>query len=210
MKTRTVPTVSFCDILQERNSIFHSEIVVTAYLLAAKAYDGSMRKDGTTLLSHGVMTALQLADLGLDAETVSAGLLHDVLRSNGAFRSQLEEFMPGAVVHMVDRVSTISEISQLYRNHRDSLSDEKFRRMFVAMEDVKAVLIKLACRVHDMKTVSVLPRDKQLLLAEETLEIYSVVANRLGLWTLKAELEDLSFSVLHPEEYATLKAQVKC
>lgn len=76
------------------------------------------------------------------------------------------------------------------------------------MEDVKAVLIKLACRVHNMKTISALPREKQVSLAQETLDVFSVVANRLGVWCLKAELEDLAFSVLHPEEYEQLKKQV--
>lgn len=80
--------------------------------------------------------------------------------------------------------------------------------MLLAMEDVKAMLVKLACRVHNMKTISALPRDKQISLAQETLDIFSVVANRLGMWSLKAQLEDAAFSVLHPEEYAAIKAQV--
>lgn len=80
--------------------------------------------------------------------------------------------------------------------------------VLLAMEDVQAVLIKLACRVHNMKSVMSLPEEQRALLAQETLDIYSVVANRLGVWCLKAELEDLAFSVLNPEEYETLKAQV--
>lgn len=194
--------------LQERHAVFHSELVTLAYMLAAKAHDGQLRKDGSSQLSHCVMTALQLAELGLDAETVSAGLLHEALRVNPAFRSQMEEFMPTAVIQLVDRVTTISEISQLYRNNKEALGEEKMTRMLLAMEDVKAMLVKLACRVHNMKTISALPREKQISLAQETLEIFSVVANRLGIWSLKAELEDLAFSVLHPEEYESLKAQV--
>lgn len=80
--------------------------------------------------------------------------------------------------------------------------------VLLAMEDVKAVLIKLACRVHNMKTISALPRDKQIPFAQETLDVFSVVANRLGIWNLKAQLEDLAFSVLHPEEYEALQSQV--
>mmetsp|Transcript_3470 Transcript_3470/g.7564 ORF Transcript_3470/g.7564 Transcript_3470/m.7564 type:complete len:710 (-) Transcript_3470:1192-3321(-) len=194
---------------QERHNVFKTELVSNAYMIAAHALEGHMRKDGTSLLSHCVLTALTLADLGLDAETVAGGLLHEVLRCNESFRSLLEEFMPKEVVQLVDRVTAISEISQLYRNHRDSLNDEKLRRMLLAMEDVKAVLVKLACRVHNMKTISALPREKQLCLAQETLEIFSVVANRLGVWCLKAELEDLAFSVLHPEEYEQLREQVQ-
>lgn len=80
--------------------------------------------------------------------------------------------------------------------------------VLLAMEDVRAMLVKLCCRVQNMKTLSALPQDKQVSMAQETLEIFSVVANRLGIWSLKAELEDAAFAVLHPEEYESLKAQV--
>ena len=89
------------------------------------------------------------------------------------------------------------------------MDDEKLRRMVLAMEDVRAVLIKLACRVHNMKTISVLSEEKQQVFAQETLDIFSVVANRLGCWSLKAELEDLAFGTLHPEEHARVKAMVR-
>lgn len=113
---------------QERHGIFHTELVSTAFMLAAKAHQGQMRKDGTSMLSHSVLVSLNLAELGLDSECVAAGLLHEVLRLNPGFRSQMEEFMPSAVVQLVDRVTTISEISQLYRNNRSSMGDEKMRR----------------------------------------------------------------------------------
>jgi GTP pyrophosphokinase len=144
----------------------------------------------------------------LDESTIAAGLLHESLQQNGGLRSQLEEFMSSEVVQMVDRVTTISEISQLYRNHRDEVNDEKLCRMMLAMEDVRAVLIKLACRVHNLKTLSGLSEEKQRALAQETLDIFAVVANRLGCWSLKAELEDLSFAVLYPEEYSRVKCMV--
>nr|AOP12447.1 RSH [Haematococcus lacustris] len=194
--------------LQERHAVFHTDLVCTAYMLASKAHAGQHRKDGTSMLSHCVMAALQLAELGLDAETVAAGLLHEALGTNAGFRPQVEEFMPRSVIHLMDRVQTISEISSLYRKCKGQLGEEKMRRMLLAMEDVKAMLIKLACRVHDMKTVAALPRDAQISLAQETLDIYSVVANRLGIWSLKAELEDLAFAVLHPEECEALREQV--
>ena len=151
-------------------------------MIASRAYAGQERADGTSQLSHCVMSALMLADLGLDAETVAGGLLHEVLRHSEVFRAQLEEFMPSTVVQLVDRVTTMSKISQLYRTHRDTLSDERLQHMLLAMEDVSAVIVKLTCRVHNMKTLSALPRDVQMLLAQETLDIYSVVANRLGVY----------------------------
>ena len=96
-------------------------------MLAAR-HGTRIRSDGRSALAHCVLTALHLADLGLDAETVAGGLLHDALRNNPAVRSQLEEFLPSSVVHLVDRVTTISEISELYRDNQDALGDEKMRR----------------------------------------------------------------------------------
>eukprot|EP00983_Pelagomonas_calceolata_P127390 1161398-Pelagomonas_calceolata.AAC.7 len=159
-------------------------------------------------------------------------------------------------LQLVNRVTAISEISCVFRNNRDKLNEEKWRRseccscpssvarnswsiglraqvqcrlgaatldakyhpkthlrshpaVLLAMEDVKAVLIKLACRVHDMRTCGALPRERQVSLAQETLDIFSVVANRLGIWCLKADLEDLAFAVIHPEEHRALSEQVR-
>ncbi|KXZ51474.1 hypothetical protein GPECTOR_12g437 [Gonium pectorale] len=194
---------------QAKHAVFSNELVVNAYGLAARAHQSQFRKNGDSLLSHCVQVAETLAGLGLDAETVAAGLLHECLASD-MFRSQIEEFMPMSVVNVLDRVNTISEMSRLYRQHNGSgsFTEETFRRMLVAMEDVKAVLVKLADRIHNMRTIRVLPIERQEALARETLEVYSVVANRLGVWCLKAELEDLAFSVLHPEEYTWLKGAV--
>lgn len=194
---------------QERHDIFNNELVQTAYMVAAKAHQNQLRKNGESVLSHCLEVAQILAGLGLDEDTVAAGLLHEVLDSSEHAQSQVEEFMPSRVVELVDRVNNISEISRLYRKHKDDFGDEKFRRLLVAMEDVKAVLVKIADRIHNMRTASVLPRDKQVALAQETLEVYSVVANRLGVWNLKAQLEDLAFAVLQPAEYAWVKALVK-
>lgn len=193
---------------QERHEVFKCELVCNAYMIAARAYQGQFREDRSSVLSHNLLTALTLADFGLDAQTVASGLLADVLRQNHDHRSQLEEFMPSNVVKLVDRVTTISHISDIYRDHRSDLDDEKLRQMMLAMEDVKAVLVKLAGRVHDMKAINSLPLDKRKPLAQETLDIYSVVANRLGCWCLKAELEDLAFQALYPEEFENVRAQV--
>lgn len=150
-----------------------------------------------------------LAGLGLDAETVAAGLLHEVLAGD-LNRSQLMEFMPTSVVRLVDSVENISSMSRLYRQHASAFNDDKFSRMLVAMEDVRAVLVKLADRVHNMRTIRALPLARQEALARETLEVYSVVANRLGIWCVKAELEDLAFSILHPEVRNTEAAAAVC
>jgi GTP pyrophosphokinase len=113
---------------QERHEVFHTELVSTAYMLASKAHAGQQRKDGTSQLSHCVLVALQLADLGLDAECVAAGLLHDALRaSSNTFRAQVEEFMPASVIQLIDRVQTITEISSLYRKSKGQLDEERMR-----------------------------------------------------------------------------------
>lgn len=155
-------------------------------------------------LTHGFIgytrqVAKTVAGLGLDAETVAAALLHECV--DMVSRSQLEEFMPPSVVSVLEHVNTISEMSRLYRQHSatGSFSDETFQRLLVGFEDVKAVIVKLSDRLAELRTISVLPADRQAALARETLEVYSVVANRLGVWCLKAELEDLAFSVLHPQ-----------
>uniref|UniRef100_A0A7R9VEP8 RelA/SpoT domain-containing protein n=1 Tax=Chlamydomonas euryale TaxID=1486919 RepID=A0A7R9VEP8_9CHLO len=194
---------------QERHNVFKSELVVNAYMIAGRAYANQQRHDGTSVLSHCVLTALTLADYGMDEKTVAAGLLADVLHNDEVFRSQLEEFMPSDVVALVDRVTTITTISDLYRGHRGEMDDEKLRGMMLAMEDVQAVLIKLAHRVHEMAACARLPQPARAALAQETLDIYAVVANRLGCWCIKADLEDAAFAVLHPEEYEAVRAAVR-
>lgn len=193
---------------QARHAVFSTELLTNAYMLAARFHAGQTRANGETMLSHCLETAYILADLGLDAETVAAGLLHEGFRSTPLARCQLEEFMPAQVVQLVDRSTAMSEISRLYRHHRSSMNEEDLQRMMLAMQDVNAVLVKLAERLHDMRTISCLPADKQQRLAQETLDVFSVVANRLGVWCLKAELEDAAFAVLQPQQFRSLKEQV--
>ncbi len=109
--TRLPTRLARCDACsQERHDVFKTELLCNAFMIAGRAYRGQMRRDGSSVLSHCVLTALSLADFGLDAQTVAAGLLKEVLRNNEQFRSQLEEFMPTEVVQLVDRVNTIGEI----------------------------------------------------------------------------------------------------
>lgn len=144
-------------------------------------------------VTRGMAVAVLLAEIGLDAETVAAGLLHEVLLLTPSFVSQMEEFMPKQVVALVERVVTISDISSLYRGHSHSIGDEPYRRMLMAMEDVRSVLIKLADRVIAMRSAAALPQDLAVQLATETLEVFAVVANRLGVWCLK--VSDLKVKV---------------
>eukprot|EP00798_Chlamydomonas_sp_ICE-L_P019959 gene19959-26667_t len=199
--------MSLLESAQARYPVFKSEVVCSAFLLAAQGYSGQTFIDGSSQLSHCLVVAYHLADLGLDSETVAAGLLHDTLRNTDNFQSQLQEFLPEAVVQQIDRLTTMSKISELYRGNREGMSNERLQHMLLAMKDVKAVIIKLACRVHSMEMVRFLPKEQQVQMAHETLDIYSVVANRLGVWSLKAELEDLAFAVLHPEDFENLRKE---
>lgn len=193
---------------QAKYEVFNTQLVETAYLVACRAHNGRRKSNGVLVVDHLVDTACILADLGLDEQTVAAGLLHEVLSDTLMTTYQLEEYVPRSVVEIVARVAKINRISRLYREHRDNFDSDEIVNLMVTMSDVAAVLVKLADRLQDMRCVHAFSPSKQARLAEETLEVYSVLANRMGVWCLKAELEDLSFAVLHPEEYIRLKAGV--
>jgi len=159
-------------------------------------------------MEHCIATAVVLAELGLSDEIIAAGLLHDVLSDTRMTSCQIEEYMPSSVVALVEKVTRLSEISQLYRDNTHTLEAEKLLDMLTTMSDVGALLIKLADRLHNMRTVNALPRCKQVRMASETQEVFAVLANRLGAWSLKSELEDLAFKTLNPEEYAEVAAAI--
>jgi len=164
-------------------------------------------------MSHAVGTACVLADLGLDEVTVAAGLLHGVLDKTGIGADQIIELIPGEdLPEMVQRVARLSEISEL--NHLECFADDdlalqRLRAMLLSMADVRVVLVKLAERLHTMRTISLLAPEEQRCLAKEALQVFAPLANRLGVWGLKAELEDLAFRTLHPDEHAALEAKVR-
>jgi GTP pyrophosphokinase len=162
------------------------------------------------MLQHCMHTAMILADLGCPAEVVASGLLHDVLRHSPMTIYQLEEFMPGSVVQLVQKVAELSDWSQKYRDNKHLLlQPSSIVDMITGTSDVEAVLIKLAHRLQDLRTIGSLPRCKQVRMASESLEVFSVLANRLGSWYLKSQIEDLSFKILQPEEYAEVEAYVR-
>jgi ppGpp synthetase/RelA/SpoT-type nucleotidyltranferase len=195
-------------LFQEKHDVFKNDTVKLAYLLCERAHRGQLRKNGDPTLQHCVETAAILADLGLDLHIVAAGLLHDILRDTCISKYELQEYMPTHVVSLVEAVTRVSKVSQAYRSMGQAGQAEQVVTAVTAL-GTEAVLVKLADRLHNMRTISGLPSQKQLAMAQETLEVYSVLANRLGLWSLKAELEDLSFKVLHPREYSQLLHQVE-
>ncbi|KAI8473441.1 MAG: hypothetical protein J3K34DRAFT_499765 [Monoraphidium minutum] len=202
------PDLSPLDVLATQHPVLAAPLVRAAYAAAARAHAGQRRKSGEPVISHCLETAVILADLGLPVETVAAGLLHDVLADTRVTAWQLEEYMPRSCVELVEKVTRLSEISQLYRDNAHSLEAASILDMLTTMSDVSALLIKLADRLHNMRTIGALPRCKQVRMASETLEVFAVLANRLGAWAVKAELEDLAFKTLQPEDYEAVHAAV--
>jgi len=186
-------------------------LVSAAYDYAAKAHQGQLRKSGEPYLEHPFQVAMTLAGLQLDATSVAAALLHDVTEDCGVSLRQIEEKFGAEVAHLVDGVSKLGKLAlplpgelQQRTSVREQQA-ESLRKMLVAMaEDLRVVFIKLADRLHNMRTLAALPPDRQKAIARETLEIYAPLAHRLGIWELKWQLEDLAFHYLEPRKYSQI------
>ncbi len=183
------------------------DLILRAYAVASYAHKPQMRKTGEPYILHPLAVATILADLHLDAEAIAAGLLHDVVEDTEFSIDYIREEFGDSIAELVDGVTKLKRIDQL-SNMRRSSADEKaesLRKMFLAMvEDIRVVLIKLADRLHNMRTLSGQPDHKRRRIARETLEIFAPLANRLGIWQIKWELEDLSFRYLEPATYREL------
>jgi len=178
-------------------------LVEDAYNFAVKAHQGQVRKSGEPYLEHPLQTALILAELQLDASTLAAALLHDVPENCGIPVSEISAKFGPEVARLVDGTTKLSKLSLTTPTVATSGAQaENLRKMLVAMaEDLRVVFIKLADRLHNMRTLNALSPDAQRSIAEETLEIYAPLAHRLGIWELKWQLEDLSFRYLEPKKY---------
>jgi len=203
--------------LTDRHEVFGAPLVKLAFELSRCAHTGKLRKNGETYLSHVVETAEVLANLGLDEQTVAAGLLHDVLDDTMMTEQQLREYIPHEVVDMVVGASRMSQVSQMNRDlgclggSKQALETQvdRFRNMLLSMADVRVVLIKLADRLHNMRTLNALTPEKQRIIAQETMNVFVPLANRLGVWSIKAELEDLCFRYLNQSEFLALQNCMK-
>jgi guanosine-3',5'-bis(diphosphate) 3'-pyrophosphohydrolase len=174
--------------------------VMTAYLLAARAHQGQMRKSGQPYLTHPLAVAGILAELRMDVDTIATALLHDALEDNPITKSQMIAEIGPEITELVDGVTKIGKLK--FRS-KEELAAENFRKMMLAMSrDLRVILVKLADRLHNMSTLDGHGNaDKERQIAKETMEIYVPIANRLGLTRIKDELEDLCVQVLHPKEY---------
>jgi guanosine-3',5'-bis(diphosphate) 3'-pyrophosphohydrolase len=182
------------------------ELIAGAYRVAHTAHRGQVRKSGEPFVYHPLATAAILAELRLDATTIAAALLHDVLEDTGVTKDELAESFGDEVAEIVDGVT---KLGNLPSGNLEEAQAESLRKMIVAMSrDVRVIIIKLADRLHNMRTLAYLKRETQLRKATETLEIYAPLAHRLGIYSLKWELEDLSFATLHPRRYEEIKRLV--
>ena len=177
-----------------------------AYAFSAKAHEGQTRQSGEPYLQHPLAVAGILSFLKLDVTAIMAGLLHDTLEDTVATHEELQTHFGDEVAHLVEGVTKIGQIP--FRTYEEKQA-ENFRKMLLSMaDDIRVVFIKLADRLHNMRTLEHLPEKKQKQIAQETLEIYAPLANRLGMSWMKQELEDWCFQSLKPEAYSLLKLRV--
>ena len=189
-----------------------TELVGQAYLYADECHSGQMRQSGDPYIAHPLETALFLADLHLDTHTIVAALLHDVVEDCGVSLEEITLRFGPEVSKLVDGVTKLTRMDDKLQppaedvaglmDDAESLHAESLRKMLVSMaEDIRVVLIKLADRLHNMNTLDALPPEKQKRIAQETLDIYSPLAHRLGIWEIKWRLDDLAFRHLNEEKY---------
>lgn len=175
------------------------KIIQKAYDYAKAKHGDQLRKSGEPYIIHPVQVAYTLSSLGMDDNTICAALLHDVLEDTDTTYADLEKEFNSEVAYMVDGVTKLSKLQYASVEEQQV---ENYRKMFLAMgKDIRVILIKLADRLHNMRTLKYLSRDRQIANAKETMELYAPLANRLGVYSLKWELEDLSFKYLYPEEF---------
>ncbi len=183
------------------------ERVQAAYEFGAEAHRGQKRLSGEPYISHPVAAANILAELHMDAETLMAAILHDVIEDTPTAKTEVATRFGPEVAELVDGVT---KLDQIHFKSRKEAQAESFRKMLLAMvRDIRVVLVKLADRTHNMRTLGSVPAPKRRAIAVETLEIYAPIAERLGLYTIKLELEDLGFRALYPHRYRVLEKELK-
>ncbi len=180
-----------------------------AYDFAYKAHDGQIRKDGTPYISHPLAAAQILTGLHVDEDTLIACLLHDVPEDTECTLDDLEKHFGKKVRFLVEGITKLSKVH--YHDNMQERQIESLKKLFIhSAQDLRTILIKLADRLHNMRTINAIPKpEKRIRIAKETLEIYVPVANLLGIWELKSQLEDLSFKTLLPEEFKIIEDYVK-
>lgn len=198
--------VTIEDIINYKKKVYKkvdSKLIMRAYELADTKHKDQKRRSGEPYIIHPLQVAYTLAQIGLDDKTICAALLHDIIEDTDVTDADIRKMFDDEVADMVAGVTKLGTIQQFTTLEEQQVED--YRKMFLAMgKDIRVIIIKLADRLHNMKTLKYLQRDRQIANAKETMELYAPLANRLGLYSIKWELEDLSFKYLYPEEYLEL------
>jgi guanosine-3',5'-bis(diphosphate) 3'-pyrophosphohydrolase len=203
MASRIIRLQDIVEEVQKLHPETDTSIIERAYIFSAKAHEGQLRLSGEPYMSHPLEVAYLLAKMGLGPTTVSCGLLHDTVEDSAASLDELDEYFGEEVA---DIVNGVTKIGQLVFGDRQTQQAEYIRKMILSMShDIRVLLVKLADRVHNMRTLGFMEPAKQKRISRETLDIYAPLAGRLGMFRLKAELEDLSFYYLEPDAYQQIQ-----
>ncbi|MEJ2187891.1 MAG: bifunctional (p)ppGpp synthetase/guanosine-3',5'-bis(diphosphate) 3'-pyrophosphohydrolase [Acidobacteriota bacterium] len=195
--------------VEEYRPEMDEDLLRHAYVFGANRHQGQIRRSGEPYFNHPLTVAWILAEMELDEETIAAGLLHDILEDTETTAEELEEEFGPEVTRLVVAMTKMADYESSYSS-REATEAENFRRLLLAsMDDVRVILIKLADRLHNMRTLEHLDRDRQIAIARETLDIFAPIANRLGIGSIKKEMEDLCFRYLHPEEAKRLEKEIE-
>ena len=191
------------DKVSKHNPDADIDIIDRAYIYSARVHDGQVRLSGEPYLSHPLEVAGILADMKLDPVSIAAGLLHDVIEDTHSTEEEIREIFGQGILHIVSGVTKISVLSFDSSQARQA---ESIRKMILAMaDDIRVILIKLADRLHNMRTLQFHKESKRKRIAQETLDIYAPLASRLGIYWIKNELEDISYKYIYPEEYSNIE-----
>ena len=210
MEDFTSPSLLYDELIRSIRKYHPStdiSMVEKAYRIASRAHEGQVRKSGEPYIIHPLCVAIILADLELDKETIVAGLLHDVVEDTVMTQEELAHEFGDEVALLVDGVTKLGQLN--YSADKVEVQAENLRKMFLAMaKDIRVILIKLADRLHNMRTLQYMKESKQKEKARETMDIYAPIAQRLGISKVKTELDDLSLKYLKPDVYYDLVEKI--
>ncbi len=205
----TVDTTAVDDVIDEvrrHHSDVDADTIRRAYAFAEEHHRGQLRRSGEPFISHPVGCAMICAELGADSQAIQAALMHDTVEDTEASLDEVEALFGSDVAALVDGVTKLTKI---HFESQEEHQAENYRKLIVSMSsDLRVLVVKLADRLHNMRTLSYMSKNKRIQKARETLEIYAPLAHRLGIHALKSELEDLAFAALHPRRYAEIQQLV--
>lgn len=206
-RTAMIRITDIINKISEYNADANLDIIDRAYIYSARVHDGQVRLSGEPYLSHPLEVSGILADMKLDIVSIAAGLLHDVIEDTHATAKEINEIFGQEITNIVSGVTKLSVLP--FDSSSQARQAESIRKMILAMaDDIRVIMIKLADRLHNMRTLQFHSDQKRAKIAQETLDIYAPIAGRLGIYWMKKELEDTSFKYLQPEEYSKIKSLI--